>query len=59
MKKVTINFIDEAEAEFQKVINYDNILTALNSQRKFFEVIDKDEGTCIYKVSDVDFILIK
>lgn len=59
MKEVTINFIDEQSAGFGKVINSDEILTNLNSSRKFFEVIDKDEGTYIYKTSDVDFISIK
>ena len=59
MKRVTITFIDETEAEFKKVINSDELLTSLNNQRKFFEVLDEDEGTYIYKASDVDFISIK
>ena len=59
MKKVNIVFVDEQSADFEKVINSDELLSFLNSQRKFFEVVDKVEGTFIYKVSDVDFISIK
>lgn len=59
MKKVNIGFVDEQTKSFERVTNSDEILTWLNSQRNFFEVIDEVEGTFIYKVSDVDYISIK